>query len=53
MVKEDKIITKEDCKHWGYVRYKYLLTPGCETKYGYWCKFGCSNCKNYEKKGDK
>ncbi|MBA7577654.1 hypothetical protein ES708_19507 [subsurface metagenome] len=42
---------KEDCKHWGEVKYKYLTTPGCELKYRYWCKFGCMNCKDYEKKG--
>ncbi len=47
-----KITIKADCKYWGYVKYSYLLTPGCELKYRYWCKFGCATCKDYKKKED-
>lgn len=42
--------TKTDCKHWGEVQYKFLTVPGCTLKYRRWCKFYCTNCKDYEKK---
>ncbi|MHA1302190.1 MAG: hypothetical protein ACTSPI_00620 [Candidatus Heimdallarchaeaceae archaeon] len=42
--------TKTDCKYWGEVKHGFLTVPGCTKNYLRWCKFFCTNCKNYEPK---
>lgn len=45
--------TKTNCKHWGTVKHKWLIVPGCILKYEWWCRNYCMTCSDYEKKREE
>ena len=44
-------LNNKDCIYFGEVKIRPLISvDACKLDYIKWCKFGCDNCKNYNRK---